>query len=254
MVGLVEMRIVGGDEAEAAAFGQKKVGDGGTIGAVAAGGAAVVVDLDRVGGGDRAGVGQREAGPLRVRDGDEGTGSDGAGGDFGPRFLTRDGQEAGRVRGREIGRQANGEDVPKFAVRHGAGVQFSAEDGGEAVAAEGFGVDDRIAVGADEMVGQGKEIIAFGTVAAADLFGCQHPVGAGGVGVDVAAPEPAGVGEGDVGGHGCPLISTCRSATLVPVPPVIRRSSEAARQGLLSFCDRRATGSTPLARIRARLP
>ncbi len=52
------------------------------------------------------------------------------------------------------------------------------------------------------MVGQGKEIIALGPVAAADLFGRQHAVGAGRMGVQVAAPEAAGGGEGVEGfGH-----------------------------------------------------
>ena len=195
------MGVIGGDQRKLAAFGQKQVGNGGAVRSVTAGGAAVVVDLDCVGGGDAARIGQGQAGPLRVGDGDESPGRHRAGGDFGSGFLTQVRQEVRAVRGFEVRRQADGQDMPKLAVLHHAGMQFRPQDGGEAVGPERHGVHDRIAISADEMVGQGQEVIALGPVAAADFFGGQHPVRAGGMGMDIPTPEAAGGGKGKGASH-----------------------------------------------------
>ena len=109
-------------------------------------------------------------------DGDEGPGGAGAGGDLGATLLPCDGREARRVGWLERRWQPNGENVPELAIGHGTGVDLGAEDGGEAGLAEGHRVGDRVAVGPDEMVGQGEEVIALGTVAPADLLRRQAAV------------------------------------------------------------------------------
>jgi hypothetical protein len=145
---------------------------------------------------DAARIGQRQPRPLRMGDSDEGPRRDRPRRQFRPAFLHIDRHEVGRMRRREAFRQANRKDMPQLAIRHRAGMQFRAQDGGEAVGPECLGIDDGIAVAPDEMVGQRKEVIAFGPVAVADLLRLQHPVGPGGMGVQVAPPEAAGGGEG----------------------------------------------------------
>ena len=195
------MGVVGGADRQAAPLFQKPVEMPEPVRAIAFDSAAVVVDLHRMGGVDPARVIQRQTGPFRMRDGDEGARLPRAAGDFGAGLLPFDGDEIGTMRRREIFRQADGEDVPQLAIVHRAGMQLRPQNGREAVVAEGPGVDDGIVVKSDEMVRQRDEVVPFRLVAAAHFLRLQHAVGARGMGVQVAAPEFAGGGEG-FGAHG----------------------------------------------------
>ena len=190
------MGVVGGAYGQTPTLFEQPVQVPEPVRAIAFDSAAVVVDLHRMGGVDPPRVIQRQTRPFRMRDGDEGARLPRAAGDFGAGLLPFDGHEIGTMRRREIFRQANGEDVPQLAIVHRAGMQLRAENGGEPVVAEGPGVDDGIVVKSDEMVRQRDEVVPFRLVAAAHFLRLQHAVGAGGMGVQVAAPEFAGGGEG----------------------------------------------------------
>ena len=224
------MRIIRGNQRQLAPLGQQEIGNRKAIRAVTAHGTAVVVNLDRMGGGDGARIRQGQPRPLRMGNRHEGTSRDRAGGNLGPGFLPRHRHEAWRVRGRKIGRQADGENVPQLTIGHGARMQFCPQNGGKARIAHRHSVHNRIAKGPDKMVGQGHEIIAFGLVAAAHLFRAQDPVRAGGMGVQIAAPKAALGGEGGIlMGHcgllgGFPLaslrLSQLPSSCAIPIPTV----------------------------------
>lgn len=148
---------------------------------------------------DASGVGQRQAGPFGTRDGDEGPGGAGAGagGDGGAALLSVDRQEMRRVAGREILREADREDMPELAILHRAGVEFGAEDGGEPVVAIWGRVGDRVVEKANEMIGEGDEIIPFLPIATANLFAGENAVGPCRMGVEIAAIEGSCGGEGE---------------------------------------------------------
>lgn len=143
---------------------------------VAACGATVIVNLDRVGGGDCAGVCHGQTRPFGMRDRHEGPGTPRPLRQFGPAFLVLYGYETGRVRWCEICGQTHGQDVPKFAVFHCAGMKFGPEDGCEILCTKRGCVCNWISVLANEVIGQRNEIITLIAVATADLFRFQAPV------------------------------------------------------------------------------
>ena len=131
-----------------------------------------------------------------MRHGDIGPGGHGAGGKLWPGFLTGHGPEMWGVRGLEIRRQSNGQNMPQIAVFHCTRMQFSPDQGGEIRVPERHCIGHRIAIDADEMIGQRDEIIAFRLVPATYLGGLQNAVGQGGMGVQVATVKLAGGGKG----------------------------------------------------------
>jgi hypothetical protein len=75
-------------------------------------------------------------------------------------------------------------------------MQFCPEDGGEPILAKAGGVGDGVVLGADEVIGQRDKIIALGLIAAANFMRFKTAIGQGGMGMQVAAPELAGLGKG----------------------------------------------------------
>ncbi len=107
IVGRFEMGIVGGDGGQAPAFVEQLVPEIEAVAAVVLDGAAVIVDLDRMGAVDGAAILDGKLRPGRMGDGDEAAGLVGAAGK----------SCAGFARGRlgKIERQAGADDVPELA-------------------------------------------------------------------------------------------------------------------------------------------
>ena len=101
---------------------------------------------------------------------------------------------------RKIVRKPDGEDMPVLAVRVGRRMHLGAEDCGEAVGAKPARVDDRKAVAGEEMIGESDEVVPGIAIVSDHRLGRQPAVGAGGMGVQVAAKEASGVLE-DVEAH-----------------------------------------------------
>lgn len=185
------MGVIGGDHRQAAPLGQQQIGNGKAVGPVAAHGAAVVIDLDRMGGGQAAGIVQCQARPLRMGNRDKGPRRHCPRRQRGAAFHAGMHGEIRSGGRRKVGRQADRQNVPQLSIAHRAGMQLGPRQGGESRRTKGLRIHDRIIVAPDEMVGQRQKVIALGAVAAADLLGRQDPVGAGGMAVQIAAPEPA---------------------------------------------------------------
>ena len=191
-----EMRVIRGHVSQHAVFRQQQVRNVEPFAPVAAGGAAVIVDFNRMGGVDAAGVRQGQARPMRMRNSHKCPGFTRAAGNLGPCLLAIHRREIGRMGGREICRQANRQHVPQLPVLHCAGVDPGARNGGENLVPEGGGIGDGVIVAADKMVGQRDEVITLCLVAAADFCRFQNSVRQGGMGVQVAPVKLARGGGG----------------------------------------------------------
>ena len=97
--------------------------------------------------------------------------------------------------GFEIKRQARGNDVPKIAVFHFSGMQFSADQCGKCGISTAGCVGDRIVKQPNKMISQGDEIIALGLIATTDFVRIKDAVGSCRMGVQVAAKKFTGRGE-----------------------------------------------------------
>jgi hypothetical protein len=131
------MGVVGGDRHHLCVVQKHPVQQVAAVGSVRQHGAGVIVDLDRMGGLEQARVLERQAIPLWMGDGDEGARRRCPAGQVGP------GLAFGRRR--EIGGQADREDMPELTVRQRRRVQFGAQDRREAFAPQPGGVGDRVA-------------------------------------------------------------------------------------------------------------
>jgi hypothetical protein len=113
---------------------------------------------------------------------------------------------------REVERQAGGENVPEFALLGAHRMQFGADQSSETVRAKRPRVRDRPAEAFEEMIGELQEVVARTLVRLDDMLGAQRAVGQMGMGVQIAAPEPAGARKRD-DAHAGPHSFT-RAATL----------------------------------------
>ena len=104
----LEMRVIGGEGGQAAAFIQHLIEQIPAFAAVGLDGAAMIVDLDRMGDIDGAAVLDGELRPGGMGDADKGSGLRGAPGEPGP--------VSSGAAGRKVERQARRDDMPELAA------------------------------------------------------------------------------------------------------------------------------------------
>ena len=183
------MRIVGGEGGEAAAFGQELVEQIPAVAAVAFDGAAVIVDLDRMGAVDGAAVLDRELRPGGMGDADEGAGLGGAPGELRRRFpLCAQGSKSS---GRPAATMCH--SSPTWVSGACSSEPMMVVKLLERMAAR---VGDRPVEIADEVIGQHHEIVAGILIGIDHLVGRERAIGQGRMRVEIAAPEAAGKREG----------------------------------------------------------
>ena len=173
MIWLRKMSVVCRAQRKLAAVLQKAIEMPKSFGAIRADLAAVVIDLDRMGGVDAARVIQRQTAPFGVSDGNESPCITATLRQFRACLHSINRREMRRLGRRKIDRQTDGEDVPQFSVLHRTGMDPGAKDRGE-------------------VVGQRDEIVSFVAVAAADLLWRPNAIRAVRMRVQIAAPKAAG--------------------------------------------------------------
>ena len=188
---VVEMRVVGGDRASAAGRGWQPVEQVEAVAAVGLDRAAVIVDLDRVRGLERAAVVFGELRPGGMGDGDEGAGLAGAAREFAARSRRLVG--AAKSSGRPTARMCH--SSPTLG-RHR--VQLGADQRGEIIGAGGARVGDRPAEAVEEMLGELEEVVAVALVGGDHRFRREAAVGERRMRVQIAAPETSGGREGAI--------------------------------------------------------
>ena len=190
------------------------------VSAIALHRAAVIVNLHRVGLGKRQRILHGEAIPLWMRDAQERTGRC---------CASRHGLHGlALAPWCEIERQAHRHHVPVMALGGDRRVNLGAEQCGESLRAQRARVRDRIAVAGPEVIGQREEVIARVLVEAGDGLRREPAVGARGMGVQVAAPEPARLGEGGHA-HWCGSIPRGYCRAVGPAGSLAGLGSAAAR-------------------------
>src|SRR5262249_18801641 len=96
---------------------------------------------------------------------------------------------------RIVERQSERQDVPIVPLGGEGGVQLGAEQGREIPAAQAACVGDRIAIDLPEVVSQGEKVITRPLVEIGDRVRRELAIRPGRMGVQIAAPEPAGARE-----------------------------------------------------------
>ena len=148
----MEVRVVAGDRHEPPVLVAQLVEEIEAVAPIGQDRAGVIIDLDRVRGGERAPILDRQLRPRGMSHGDEGARF--------PRPRRQHRPALVRLGAGKIERQSGCDDVPVFASRCRHGVNFCPDQGGEIIRTQLASVGDRPIEAAKKMIGELEEIVA----------------------------------------------------------------------------------------------